>query len=45
VQAAGWVTADTLAIRAANGSIRLADVTDLEHPRDTGLQGTFIGTL
>jgi hypothetical protein len=45
VQAAGWVTADTLAIRAANGTVALADVTDLEHPRDTGLHGTFIGAL
>ena len=45
VHAAGWVTADTLAVSAADGTVQLAVVNDLEHPRDTGLKGRFIGTL
>jgi hypothetical protein len=45
VQVVGWVNAGTLAISASGGSVQLADVTDLAHPRDTGLTGAFIGTL
>jgi hypothetical protein len=45
VQALGWVSATTLAIRAGDGTVQLADLTDLDHPRGTGLAGTFIGTL
>ena len=45
VQAVGWVTADSRAIAASGGAVQIADVTDLAHPRDTGLAGAFIGTL
>lgn len=44
--AQGWVAADTLAVRAdSSGTVQLVDVEDLQHPRDTGLKGTFVGTL
>lgn len=45
VQAVGWVTASSLAIAAGGGTVQIADVTDLAHPRDTGLAGMYIGTL
>ena len=45
-QAQGWVTADTLAVHAnSSGSVQLVDVVDLQHPRETGLRGMFVGTL
>ena len=45
VGAEGWVTATTLAVSGPSGGVQVVDLSDLDHPRDLGLTGTFIGTL
>jgi hypothetical protein len=44
-QPVGWVSAGTLALTGPGGTVQVAELGDLMHPRDTRLAGEFIGTL
>jgi hypothetical protein len=45
-EAGGWVSPSTLAVGyPGRDTLQLVDVSDLQHPRDTGLTGQFIGTV